>query len=102
MCTPLAPQSGYRPVLTHEQGYSEFDTPLVAAIVLGQPNPYRPRPESLVGNPYSPTVGCLERTTADDDAYVEREVSPTEGDNVDHGDDPHDIPQPESEDIAQP
>jgi hypothetical protein len=31
----------------------------------------------------------------------ERQVSPAGGDDVDHGDDPHDIPQPESEDITQ-
>jgi hypothetical protein len=63
-----------------------------AAIVMGQPDPYRPQPESLVGNPYGPTVGYLERTTADDNAHVEWQVSPNEGDNVDHGDDPRDIP----------
>jgi hypothetical protein len=43
----------------------------------------------------------LQRTTADDDAHVERQVSPAGGDDVDQGDDPHDIPQPESEDITQ-
>jgi hypothetical protein len=69
---------------------------------MGQPDPYRPQPESPVDNPYGPPVECLQRTTADDDAHVERQVSPTEGDDVDHGDDPQDIPQPKSEDIAQP
>jgi hypothetical protein len=54
-----------------------------------------------MGNPYGPPVEYLQRTTADDDAHVERQVSPAGGDNVDHGDDPHDIPQPESEDITQ-
>jgi hypothetical protein len=39
-------------------------------------------------------------TTTDDDAYVERQVSPDGGDDVDHVDDSHDIAQPNSEDIA--
>jgi hypothetical protein len=56
---------------------------------------------SPVGTPYGPPVEYLEHTTADDDAYVEWQVSPARGDDVDHGDDPHDIPQPESEDITQ-
>jgi hypothetical protein len=43
----------------------------------------------------------LQRTVANDDAHMERQVSPTEGDDVDHGDDPHDISQPKSEDITQ-
>jgi hypothetical protein len=53
-------------------GFSEFDTPVSAAIIMGQPNPCIPRPESPVGNPYGPPVGCLERTDIDDHAYVER------------------------------
>jgi hypothetical protein len=44
----------------------------------------------------------LERTTADDDTHVEWQVSPDGGDDVDHGDDSHDIPQLDSKDIAQP
>ena len=36
----------------------------------------------------------------DDDAHVERQVSPAGGDDVDHGDDPHDIPHPKSEDVT--
>jgi hypothetical protein len=55
----------------------------------------------LVGNLYGLPVECLQRTTADDDAHVERQVSLVGGDNVDHGDDPHDIRQPKSEDITQ-
>jgi hypothetical protein len=54
-----------------------------------------------VATPYDPPVEYLQHTTADDDAYVEWQVSPARGDDVDHGDDPHDIPQPESEDITQ-
>jgi hypothetical protein len=37
-----------------------------------------------------------------DDAYVERQVSPDEGDDVDHSDNSQDIPQPDSENIPQP
>ena len=36
LCTPVDPQLGYRPVLPHEPGYSEFDTPVSAAIVRGE------------------------------------------------------------------
>jgi hypothetical protein len=36
----------------------------------------------------------MDHTTTYDDAHVERQVSPDEGDNVDHGDDSEDIPQP--------
>jgi hypothetical protein len=53
-----------------------------------------------VGNPFGPTVECLECTSANDDAHVKRQVFPDGGDDVDHGDDPHDIPQPELEDIT--
>jgi hypothetical protein len=76
MRTSIDLQSGYRPVLPHEPGYFEVDSPMVAAIIMGQSDPYRPRPESPVGNPYGPTVGCLERTIVDDHGYVERQVSP--------------------------
>jgi hypothetical protein len=54
-----------------------------------------------VGNPYSPPVEYLQRTTADDDTHLEWQVSPIGGNDMDHGDDPHNIPQPESEDITQ-
>jgi hypothetical protein len=54
-----------------------------------------------VANPYGSSVGCLDHTIAYDDAHVEHQVSPNGGEDEDHGDDPHDIPQPESEDIAQ-
>jgi hypothetical protein len=54
-----------------------------------------------MGNPYGPPVEYFQRTTADDDAHVERQVSPAGGDDVDHGNDPHNIPQPKSEDITQ-
>jgi hypothetical protein len=46
-----------------------------------------------VGNPYS-RVEFMDHTTMYDDAHVERQVSPDEGDDVDHGDDSQDIPQP--------
>jgi hypothetical protein len=55
-----------------------------------------------VGNPYGLLVGCLECTTADDSAHVERQVSLDGRDDVNHGDDSHDISQPDSEDITQP
>jgi hypothetical protein len=42
MRTPLALQSGYRPILPHEQDYFQFDNPMDVAIVMGQPDPYRP------------------------------------------------------------
>jgi hypothetical protein len=102
MRTPLDSQSGYRPILPHEPGYYQFDSLMDAAIVTRQLDPYRPRPQSLVDNPYVPTMGCLERTTVDAHAHVERQVSPDGGDDVDHGDDQHDIPQTDSADIAQP
>jgi hypothetical protein len=92
--TLLMLHSGYRPTLPHEQSTFEFDCPMDTAIVMGQPDPYRPRVKSPVGNQYGPPVGCLERTTADDDTHVEWQVSPDGGDDVDHGDDSHDIPQP--------
>jgi hypothetical protein len=100
--TPFDPQSGYQPVLPHESGYSEFNIPLAAAIVRGE-TVFRDktRPESPVGNPYGPHVEYLQRTTANDDAHLEWQVSPTGGDDVDHGNDPPDIPQLESEDITQ-
>jgi hypothetical protein len=75
---------------------------MVAAIIMGQLDPYRPRLETQVSNPYGPMVGCLEHTTVDDHAHVQRQVSPDGGDHVDHGDDPHDIPQTNSADISQP
>jgi hypothetical protein len=102
MHTSFDPQSGYRPVLPHEQGYSEFDTPLAAAIIRGE-TILRDRTglESPMGNPYGPPMEYFQRTTADDDAHMERQVSLAGGDDVDHGDDPHDIPQPKSEDITQ-
>jgi hypothetical protein len=53
-----------------------------------------------VGNPYGPPEEHLQHTTADDDAHVERQVSSIGGDDVDHGDNPHDIPLPESKDIT--
>jgi hypothetical protein len=93
MRTTIDPQSGHRLVLPHVPGFLEFDTPLVAAIIMGQPDPYRPRAETQEGNPYGPPVGCLEDTDVDDHTFVERQVSPDGGDNVDHGDDPHGIPQ---------
>jgi hypothetical protein len=110
--TPVDPQSGYRPVLPHEpgysefdtpvSGYSEFDTPVSAAIVRGETFlRASTRPESPVGNPYGMPVEDMDCSTAADDAHVERQVSPARGDDVDQGDDPHDIPQPESEDIMQ-
>ena len=101
--TAHAPQPGYRPLLPHEQGYSEFDTPGAAAIVMGLPHPYRPT-ESPLGNPYvyGPPEGCLEHTITDDDAHVEQQASPVEGHDVDNGADPEDIPHHESEDVTQP
>jgi hypothetical protein len=100
--TPSDPQSGYRPVLPHEPGYSEFDTPEFVAIVRGE-TIFRDstRPESPVGNPYGPPVEYMDCSTAADDAHVERQVSLAGGDDVDQGDDPHDILQPELEDITQ-
>jgi hypothetical protein len=100
--TPSDLQSGYRPVLPHKPGYSEFDTPVSAAIVRGE-TIFRDstRPESPVGNPYGPDVEYMDCSTAADDAHVERQVSPAGGDDVDEGDDPHDVPQPESEDNTQ-
>jgi hypothetical protein len=41
----------------------------------------------------------MDHTTTYDDAHVEWQVSPDEGDDVDHGDDSQDIPQPYLEDI---
>jgi hypothetical protein len=84
--TLLMPQSGYRPVLPEEQSPFEFDSLMDAAIIMGQPNPYRPRPESLMGNPCS-RVKFMDHNTTYDDAHVERQVSLDEGDDVDHGDD---------------
>jgi hypothetical protein len=55
-----------------------------------------------VGNLYGLTVGYLECTAVDDHGYVERQVSPDGGDNTDHVDNPHDIPQTDLADIAQP
>ena len=102
LCTPVDPQSGYRPVLPHEPGYSEFDTPVSAAVIRGETFLRdTTRPEGAVGNPYGPHVEYMDCYTAADDAHVERQVSPAPGDDVDQGDDPHDIPQPESEDITQ-
>ena len=63
-----------------------------AAIVVGQLDPYRPPEQGPMANPYGPLPGCLDHTTAYDDAYVERQVSLDGGDDVNHGDDPHDIP----------
>ena len=54
-----------------------------AAIIAGQPNPYRPLIQGPVANPYGSPARCLDHTTAYDD-------------------DPQDIPQPELKDIAQP
>jgi hypothetical protein len=34
--TPSDPQSGYRPVLPHEPGYSDFNTPMASAIIRGK------------------------------------------------------------------
>jgi hypothetical protein len=109
--TSYDPQSGYRPVLPHEPGYSEFDTPVSAAIVRGE-TIFRDstQPESPVGNPYGPDVEYMDCSTAANDAHVEQQVSPAGGDDVNEGDDPHDVPQPESkdntqtdsEDVAQP
>jgi hypothetical protein len=110
--TPSDSQSPYRPVLPHEPGYSEFDTPMASAIVRGEifhTDPYI-RLESPVGNPYGPPVDHMDCSTAADDAHVERQVSPAGGDDVEQGDDPHetiqleseDITQTDSEDIAQP
>ena len=93
--TLLMPQSGYRPVLPHEQSTLEFDSLMDAAIMMEQPDPYRPQPESPAGNPHGPMVGCLEHTIAYDDVHAERQVSPYGGDDVDHGDDSHDTPQPD-------
>jgi hypothetical protein len=101
MCTTIDSQSGYRLVLPHVPGFSEFDTPLATAIIMGEPDPYKPRAETQKGNPYGPPVGFLERTDVDDHTFVEWQVSPDEGDDVDHSDDPHDIPQTDSADIAQ-
>jgi hypothetical protein len=72
--TPSNSQSPYRPVLPHEPGYSEFDTPMASAIVKG--DIFHADPYIRVGNP----VG---------------------GDDVEQGDDPHETIQPESEDITQ-
>ena len=72
---------------------------------MGLPDPYRPRPtESSLSNPYiyGPPEECLERTIAGDDAHMEQQVSPAEGDDMDHGADPHNIPHPELEDVTQP
>jgi hypothetical protein len=44
----------------------------------------------------------LEDTDVDDHTSVERQVSPDGGDDVDHGDGPHSIPETDSADIAQP
>ena len=100
--TPVDPQSGYRPVLPHEPGYSEFDDPVSAAIIRGETLfGDITRPESQLGNPYGPHVEYMDCSTAADDAHVERQVSPAGGDDVDQGDDTHDIPHPESEDITQ-
>ena len=54
-----------------------------------------------MGNPYGRSVGCTDYTTTYDDAHVEWQVSPDKGDDVDHGDDSQDIPQPDSKDILQ-
>jgi hypothetical protein len=94
--------SGYRPSLPHEHSTFELDCLMDVAIVMGQPDPYRTREESPVGNPYGPSMGYLERTTTNDNAHMERQVSTDGRDDVDNGDDSHDIPQPDSEDIAQP
>jgi hypothetical protein len=102
--TPSDPQSPYRPVLPHEPGYSEFDTPVASAIVRGEifhTDAYT-RPESPVGNPYGRPVDHMDCSTAADDAHVERQVSPAGGDDVEQGHDPHETVQPESEDITQP
>jgi hypothetical protein len=96
ICTLLMLHSRYRPIFPHEQSTFEFDSPMDMAIVMGQPDPYRPQVETQVGNPYGLPVGCIEHTTAYDDAHVEQQVSPVGGDDVDHGDDSHDIPQPDS------
>jgi hypothetical protein len=75
---------------------------MVAAIIMGETVPRdKIGPESLVGNPYGPLEEHLQHTTADDDAHVEQQASPVGGDDVDHGDNPHDIPQPESKDIIK-
>jgi hypothetical protein len=100
--TPSDPQSRYRPVLPYESGYSEFDTPVSAAIARGE-TILRDNTllESPVGNPCGPDVEYMDCSTAADDAHVERHVSSAGRDDVDEGDDPHDVPQPESEDNTQ-
>jgi hypothetical protein len=101
--TPSNSQSPYRPVLPHEPGYSEFDTPIASAIVRGEifhTDPYI-RLESPVGNRYGPPVDHMDCSTAAYDAHVERQVSPAGRDDVEQGDDPHETIQPESEDITQ-
>jgi hypothetical protein len=54
-----------------------------------------------VGNPYGPPVDYMDCSTTADDTYVERQVSPAGGDDVDQGDDSHETVQPELEDITQ-
>ena len=99
--TPVDPSTGYQPVLPHEPGYSEFDDHVSAAIIRGETFfRDRRRLESQVGNPYGPYVEYMDCSTAGDDAHLERQVSPAGGDDVDQGDDLHDIPQPESEGIT--
>jgi hypothetical protein len=88
-CVPLLPRS---------QGIDQYSH--MSRVISSSTTRWMPL--SLWGNPFGPTMGCLERTIADDDAHVEWQVSPDEGDDVDNGDDPLDIPQPESKDIAQP
>ena len=72
ICTLLMPQSGYQPVIPKEQSPFEFDSPMDMAIITEQPDPYRPQPQSPVGNPYSRLVWCTDHTTTYDDAHVER------------------------------
>ena len=45
-----------------------------------------------MGNPYGPPVGCLVHTTTYDDAHGEWQVFPDGVDDVDRGDDSHNIP----------